>query len=73
MSAPKREYIVAVPTPMGGAFAMNTGRGLTSEYPNAVKLKTLREAKNLASWHENAQVYTTTGYEQGDGPVWRVK
>jgi hypothetical protein len=69
----KHQYIVVIPTPMGTAFAMNNGRALTSEYPNAQKQPTLRQAKNLASWHAGAQVYTTIGYEQGEGPVWRAK
>lgn len=67
----RNEYVVVVPTPMGSAFVME--RGLSSEYPNAKKWPSLRQAKNVASWHDRAQVYTTSGYEQGAGPVWRAK
>lgn len=63
----KGPFVVLIPTPMGGAFAMD--RGLSSEYPNARKFETLDEARDKANGYEGAQVYTVDGYESGSGPV----
>jgi hypothetical protein len=65
-----KRYVAIFPTPMGDAFVME--RGFSSEYPNAKKFTTLKDAKSAAIVHADAQVYTTEGYENGNGPVWRA-